>query len=81
MKFDFSKSVDTDFRNKLQSDLQLINKNVLYLTYQIDWIRKYINQQIVDKGLQKQVDQYFDDDKSEYQEECTDDGPSKKDLD
>jgi len=62
MKFDFSKSIETDFRNKLQSELQLINKNVLYLTYQVDWIRKYLNQQIVDKGLQKQVDEYFEDD-------------------
>ncbi len=65
MKFDFSKSIDTDFRNKLQSQLDLINKNVLYLTYQVDFIRKWINQQVVDKGLQKQVDQYFSEDTPE----------------
>ncbi len=60
MKFDFSKSIDTDFRNKLQSDLQLINKNVLYLTYQVDWIRKYLNKEVVDKDLQTQVDDFYE---------------------
>ncbi len=62
MKFDFSKSIDTDFRNKLQLDLDSISKNVLYLTYQVDFIRKWINEQVVDKGLQKQVDEYFEQD-------------------
>ncbi len=62
MKFDFSKSIETDFRNKLQSELQIISKNVLYLTYQVDFIRKWINEQVIDKGLQKQVDDYFEDD-------------------
>ncbi len=69
MKFDFSKSIETDFRNKLLSDLQLVNKNVLYLTYQIDWIRKYLNQQVVDKGLQKQVDEYFEEDAEDKTEQ------------
>ncbi len=64
MKFDFSKSIDTDFRNKLQSNLDTISKNVLYLTYQVDFIRKWVNEQVVDKGLQKQVDEYFDDETS-----------------
>ncbi len=60
MKFDFSKSVDTDFRNKLQSDLHSIMTNVTYLSYQVDTILKIVKQQQVDKGLQKQVDEYFD---------------------
>ncbi len=68
MKFDFSKSIDTDFRNKLQSDLHAISKNVLYLTYQVDFIRKWINEQVVDKGLQKQVDEYFEE-KTDISEE------------
>ncbi len=67
MKFDFSKSIDTDFRNKLQSNLDNISKNVLYLTYQVDFIRKWINEQVVDKGLQKQVDEYFEDDETSPQ--------------
>ncbi len=46
---------------KISQSIETIQKNVLYLTYQVDWIRKYCNQQVVDKGLQKQVDDYFDD--------------------
>ncbi len=69
MKFDFSKSIETDFRNKLQLQLDTLSKNVLYITYQIDWIRKYMNQQIVDKGLQKQVDEYFEDDAEDKAEQ------------
>ncbi len=60
MKFDFSKSVDTDFRNKLQSNLENLNKNILYVTYAVDFIREWINKQEVNKGLQKQVDEYFE---------------------
>ncbi len=69
MKFDFSKSIDTDFRNKLQLNLDTISKNVLYLTYQVDYIRKWINEQVIDKGLQKQVDEYFEDDSENIPDE------------
>ncbi len=68
MKFDFSKSIDTDFRNKLQLNLDTISKNVLYLTYQVDFIRKWINEQVIDKGLQKQVDDYFEEDSKDIPE-------------
>ncbi len=62
MKFDFSKSNDSDFRNKLQlNKLDLMQKNILYLTYQVDWIRKYLTEEQTNKGLQKQVDDYFED--------------------
>ncbi len=33
---------------------------------------------LIDKHLQMQVDNYF---KSDYEEECTDSGPDKQDLD
>ncbi len=70
MKFDFSKSNSSDFRNKLSiNKLDLMNKNILYLTYQVDWIRKYLNEQQVDKSLQKQVDDYFEDDAEEKAEQ------------
>ncbi len=55
------KSTEADFK-KLYSITETIQKNVLYLTYQVDYIRKWINQQVVDKGLQKQVDDYFSED-------------------
>ncbi len=64
MKFDFSKSIETDFRNKLQSDLHMINQNILYITHVVDKIGIIVNQLKIDKGLQKQVDEYFEDETS-----------------
>ncbi len=61
MKFDFSKSTDADFRNKLSIDkLDLLQKNVLYITYRVDSILKILRTLETDKGLQKQVDEYFE---------------------
>ncbi len=57
MKFDFSKSVPTDLQNKLSiNKLDLLQKNVLYITYQIDKVLKILQEEATDKGLQKQVD-------------------------
>ncbi len=67
MKFDFSKSIETDFRNKLQSfdsKLDIQGKNILYITYQIDKILKIVDTFKIDTGLQKQVDEYFEDETS-----------------
>ncbi len=64
MKF-MNLSPDTDFYSKFQSQLTVISGNVLYITHQIDKILKIINKLEVDKGLQKQVDQYFDEDSDE----------------
>ncbi len=62
-KFIF-KSNSSDLQKIMQS-IETIQKNVLYLTYQVDWIRKYCNNQVIDKGLQKQVDDYFDENDTE----------------
>ncbi len=60
---------------KISQSIETIQKNVLYLTYQTDWIRKFLNAQQVDKGLQTQVDDYFkEDDKNDIPD-------SKADLD
>ncbi len=72
MKFDFSKSIETDFRNKLQLQIGILMKNVLYLTHQVDFIRKEIVKMTVDKDLQTQVDQYFEDDTKDIPEETKD---------
>ncbi len=52
-----------------KSDLQkiiavneTIQKNILYMTYRIDSMMKTLNKIAVDKSLQKQVDEYFEDD-------------------
>ncbi len=65
MKNFIFKSTDADFK-KMFSIIETIQKNVLYLTYRIDTLLKEVKSLTVDKGLQKQVDAYFDED--EYKE-------------
>ncbi len=55
------KSTDADLQ-KLNQSIEVIQKNVLYLTYRTDTILKTLNKMALDKGLQKQVDEYFDHD-------------------
>ncbi len=54
------KSTDADFQ-KLYSILETIQKNVLYSTYRTDSLLKMVKELVTDKGLQKQVDEYFED--------------------
>ncbi len=66
MKFDFSKS--KDLQNKSQLDkLDLMMKNILHITYQIDSLRSMLTKidaslvkVLNDQELQHQVDEYFD---------------------
>ncbi len=58
MKNFIFKSTGADLQ-KMFSKLDLIQKNVLYLTYQVDKILKILRQIETDKGLQTQVDEYF----------------------
>ncbi len=62
MKFDFSKSSDPDFRNKLQSDINILMSNVLYITHVVDKIGIIVNELKNSQNLQKQVDEYFEED-------------------
>ncbi len=39
---------------------ETIQKNILYITYRVDTCLKKLNELTVDKGLQKQVDEYFE---------------------
>ncbi len=45
---------------KISQSIETIQKNVLYLTYRTDSILKIIHEMATDKGLQKQVDEYFE---------------------
>ncbi len=65
------KSADADLQ-KFTSILETIQKNVLYLTYRIDTILKNTNKVIIDKSLQSQVDEYFEEEETP---------PDKNDLD
>ncbi len=66
MKNFIFKSTDADFK-KMFSIIETIQKNVLYLTYRIDSLLKEVKSITVDKGLQKQVDAYFEQDETSPQ--------------
>ncbi len=66
MKNFIFKSNESDLQKMFQS-IETIQKNVLYLTYRIDTILSNTNKILVDKSLQKQVDQYFEDDETSPQ--------------
>ncbi len=52
-----------DFYSKLQSQITILSKNVLYITYMQDKILKILKTQDTDKGVQTQVDKFYEDDK------------------
>ncbi len=54
------KSTEADFQ-KLTQLIVTIQKNVLYVTHQVDYIRKQINLLVNEKTLQDQASQYFKD--------------------
>ncbi len=66
MKNFIFKSTDADLQKMFQS-IETIQKNTLYCTYRIDALLKKVNELVTDKGLQKQVDQYFEADETSPQ--------------
>ncbi len=60
MKNFIFKSTEADLQKMFQY-LETAQKNILYLTFQVDKILKIARANETDKGLQKQVDQYFED--------------------
>jgi len=61
MKNFIFKSTDADLQKMFQS-IETIQKNVLYVTYRIDMLIKRMDKITVDTNLQKQVDEYFQED-------------------
>ncbi len=61
MKNFIFKSSETDLQKMFQY-LETQQKNILYLTYQVDKILKIARANETNKGLQKQVDEYFEQD-------------------
>ncbi len=64
MKNFIFKSTDADFKKMFQL-IETIQKNVLYTTYRIDSLLKEVKGLTVDKGLQAQVDEFFESEDSE----------------
>ncbi len=54
-------SPNADFCSKIEARLEMLNSNVLYVTHECDKIYKILKGLQVDKDLQNQVDEYFDD--------------------
>ncbi len=59
----------------LETKLYTLNKNVLYITNQVDFIRRKIIQLDTDKALQKQVTDYYGDDSEHFPEPPLDKEP------
>ncbi len=64
MKNFIFKSTDADLQKMFQL-LETIQKNGLYCTYRIDSLLKNFEKLLTDKGLQKQVDEYFESEDNE----------------
>ncbi len=73
------KSSEPDLKFNLQSQLRIINGNLLYLTKEVDSVVRLVKQMATDKGLQLQVDKYFEDDLNETSPQT--DSDNKQDLD
>ncbi len=71
MKNFIFKSTDADLQ-KMFSILDNLQKNVVYITYRTDSILKLVKSLNVDTGLQKQVDQFFEDDEKDIPEDSVD---------
>ncbi len=63
MKNFIFKSTEADLQKMFQY-LETAQKNILYLTFQVDKILKILRTNETDKGLQSQVDQYFENDQT-----------------
>ncbi len=63
MKNFIFKSADADLQKMFQY-LERMSGNILYITHQVDFIRKRIIGMETDKALQSQVSDYFEDTKN-----------------
>ncbi len=71
MKNFIFKSNDSDLQKMFQY-IETIQKNILYVTYRVDKILKMLDQQTINSNLQKQVDDYFEEDSENIPEEKKD---------
>ncbi len=63
------KSSEPDLKFNLQSQIRIINGNLLYLTREVDKLVRLAKVTEVNKDLQLQVDKYFEDDETSPQTE------------
>ncbi len=65
------KSSEPDLKFNIQSQFRILNQNILYLTREVDKLVRMAKQSANDKGLQQQVDKYFETDDLEGIEETS----------
>ncbi len=75
MKNFIFKSTDADL-HKMFTAIMTLQKNILYITHQVDFIRKKVMELTHDKDLQTTVDKYFE---SDSPQDNTQDGSSEGD--
>ncbi len=61
------KSSEPDLKFNIQSQIRIINGNILYLTREVDKITRLVQTLVIDKNLQQTVDKYFDADETSPQ--------------
>lgn len=54
------KSTEADLKFNIQRDIRILNQNTLYCSKQLDWLVMEFRKYVVNKNLQKQVDEYFE---------------------
>ncbi len=69
------KSSEPDLKFNLQSQIRIMSGNILYLTKEVDQVVRLVKQLATDKGLQQQVDKYFEDDETSPQTDHDDQEP------
>jgi len=74
MKNFIFKSTAADLQKMFQL-IETIQKNVLYVTYRIDMLIKRYDKLEIDKGLQRQVDEYFEETSPQTEHETPDNEP------
>ncbi len=60
-------SPKTDFSSKITIQLEILMKNVLYCTHELDKIKKIVTKLEIDRNLQNTVDKYFERDETSPQ--------------
>ncbi len=61
------KSSEPDLKFDIQSQFRILNQNVLYLTREVDDIKRLVKRLVVNKDVQEQVDKYFDENETSPQ--------------
>ncbi len=72
------KSSEPDLKFNIQSQLRILNQNILYLTREVDKIVRLVKTLSVDKQLQNTVDKYFDDDETSPQTDSEEHGSNNR---